>query len=130
MVKHNFRELKSWKRARRLVKAIYLQTQSFPKTEQFGLTAQIRRCAISIPSNLAEGCGRDTDAQMLHFLDIAHGSACELETQLLLAFDVNYIAKENLATLLDEVHEIQRMMLGFKRYVKQNKSQSAQPSKV
>ncbi len=120
MVKHNFRELKSWKKSRNLVKDIYLISQNFPKVEQFGLISQIRRSAVSIPSNIAEGCGRDTKAQTLQFLDYAHGSACELETQLLLSFDVNYLNEENLSDLLNQVHEIQRTILGFKKYMQQS----------
>lgn len=114
MYKHNFRELKVWKKARSLVREIYLATQIFPKEEVYGLTNQIRRCAVSIPSNIAEGCGRNSDNQLSHFLDIAHGSSCELETQLILANDLAYIAESKLIELIAKVHEIQKMTLAFK----------------
>lgn len=112
--KHNFRELKVWHKARHLVKEVYLTTQSFPKEELYGLTNQIRRCAVSVPSNIAEGCGRNSDNQLSHFLDVAHGSSCELETQLVLANDLNYLQEKNLTELIPKVHEVQKMILGFK----------------
>ncbi|MGB1218068.1 MAG: four helix bundle protein, partial [Saprospiraceae bacterium] len=80
--RHNFRELNAWKKARLLVKEIYLMTESFPKSEMFGLTSQMRRAAVSIPSNIAEGCGRGTIPQFKQFLDISYASSCELETQI------------------------------------------------
>ena len=78
---HNFKELKVWQNARVLVKEIYLSTGNFPTEEKYGITSQIRRSAISIPSNIAEGCGRRTDKDFSHFLNIALGSAYELQTQ-------------------------------------------------
>jgi len=75
---NNFRELHVWKKAMNLVKEIYKSTKHFPKEEQFGLTNQIRRCAVSIPSNIAEGAGRGTKKDFSHFLDIAKGSSYEL----------------------------------------------------
>jgi len=111
---HNFRELHVWKRARAFVAVVYEVTKVFPKEEMFALTQQIRRCAVSIPSNIAEGCGRGTDPQLVQFLDVAHGSACELETQLYLAFDLNYLQKPLLMSTINEVNEIQKMILGFR----------------
>ena len=84
MMRHNFKALEIWKRSRKLVKNTYLTTKTFPSEEKFGLVSQINRSAVSIPSNIAEGCGRGTDAQLVHFLDIAIGSNCELETQFYL----------------------------------------------
>ncbi len=112
--RHNFRELKIWRRSRRLVKAVYELTNNFPSEEKYSLTSQIRRCAVSIPSNIAEGCGRGSDPQLAHHLAIAHGSSCELETQLLLATDLSIISEKNIEAVLIEIHEIQRMILGFK----------------
>jgi len=74
----------------------------------------MRRSAISIPSNIAEGCGRGTDAQLAHFLDVAQGSSYELETQLILACDLNFLAKEKLLELIDKIQEIEKMNFGFK----------------
>ncbi len=112
---HNFRELKVWKKSRILVKDVYILTQKFPKAEQFGLTSQIRRSAISVPSNIAEGCGRDTKKQLSHFLEIAMGSSCELETQLLLAFDIGYLTEIELNTVVTQINKIQKMIVGFKK---------------
>jgi four helix bundle protein len=83
-MQHNFRELLVWQKSMELTTQVYELSKQFPKTEQYGLTSQIRRCAVSIPSNIAEGAGRDTKPQFAHFLAIAQGSAFELETQLLL----------------------------------------------
>ncbi len=98
-----------------LVKEVYILTQGFPKAEQFGLTSQIRRSAVSIPSNIAEGCGRDTDKQLKYFLEIASGSSCELETQLLLAFDLEYLTEKELNTVEIKINEVQKMIVGFKK---------------
>src|SRR5690606_40019983 len=89
---HNFKELKVWQNAMSLTKAIYLITDQFPDKERFGLTSQIRRSAVSIPSNIAEGSGRGTDKDFVHFLHITFGSACELETQIILANELTYIS--------------------------------------
>jgi four helix bundle protein len=112
---HNFRNLKVWEYAFSLVTEVYLETKSFPKEEVFSLTTQIRRCAVSIPSNIAEGCGRGTNKQLSHFLDISQGSACELETQLLLAARLNYLSESKCKILIDKVQEVQRMIRGFKK---------------
>ena len=88
----NFKNLSIWQRSRSLVKVIYLATNDFLKDKIFGLTAQIRRAAISIPSNIAEGCGRNTNKDLSRFLDISIGSICEVETQLYLAFDLEFIS--------------------------------------
>ncbi len=82
---NTYKDLIVWQKSMELVKEIYLLTESFPKEEIFGLTSQIRRCAVSIPSNIAEGKLRGTDAQFKQFLSIAYGSGGELETQLLIA---------------------------------------------
>jgi len=96
------------------VKQIYEITRNFPDDEKFGLTSQIRRCAVSVPSNIAEGCGRGTNPQLKHFLDIAIGSLCELETQIYLSYDLNYISKTIGAELVKEATEIRKMTKSFK----------------
>lgn len=111
---HNFRELKTWKKSRELVKEIYVLTQRFPKEELYGLISQMRRAVVSIPSNIAEGCGRQTNAQLAQFLDIAHGSSCELETQLYLSFDLSFIREAEMNTVLEKITEIQKMIISFK----------------
>ena len=115
---HNFKELKVWQKARILNKLIYMQTRDFPKEERFGLRGQMRRCAISISSNIAEGCGRGTDAQLLHFLGIAQGSAFELESQLILSSDLTFIPEQSVESLLEILREIQKMIRGFKSSLK------------
>ncbi len=91
---HNFRELKIWQKGRTLVKDVYELTTFLPKEETFGLTSQIKRSVISIPSNIAEGAGRGSDKDFNRFLDIAYGSCFELETQLILCVDLTYISEE------------------------------------
>ena len=113
MMRHNFKALEIWKRSRKLVQNTYLTTKTFPSEEKFGLVSQMNRSAVSIPSNIAEGCGRGTDAQLVHFLDIAIGSNCELETQFYLAFDIGYISAEVLNKFTDEISQIRRMTIRF-----------------
>lgn len=112
---HNFRELMIWKSARNIVKEIYKITKSFPKEELFGLTNQIRRCAVSMPSNIAEGCGRDSDKSLAYFLSVALGSSCEVETQLLLAYDLEYLSQNDCDKLVSEINKFQRMTRSFKK---------------
>lgn len=120
---HNFRELKIWQKARVLVKDIYIITRKFPKEEMFGLTSQMKRSAVSVPSNIAEGCGRGTIAQFNQFLDIAKGSSSELETQVYLAFDLGFINKESMERINSDIIEIQMMIQGFKNLLyKQSKN--------
>jgi four helix bundle protein len=81
-MKHNFREMSIWKEAMKIVKKVYSLTSNLPTEEKYGLVSQMQRCAVSIPSNIAEGSGRETDKQLLYFLDVAISSSYELETQL------------------------------------------------
>ncbi len=118
---HNFRELKIWQKGRELVKDTYLMTKNFPKEEMFGLTQQMRRAAVSIPSNIAEGCGRGTDNQLMHFLDIANGSACELETQIILSFDLDYIDEQKMNEMTNCCKNLQQMIVGFKIMLEKKK---------
>ena len=110
---HNFRELKIWQRSRSLVKVVYKATEKYPKSELFGLTLQTRKSVISMPSNIAEGCGRGTNSQLIHFLDIAHASSCELETQLLVGGDLEYLPLNEVEFIVKETNEIQKMILRF-----------------
>ncbi len=93
-----------------IVKQVYTLTNQLPKKEQFGLTSQINRCAVSIPSNIAEGCSRSSDRELKRFIEIALGSAFELETQLMITQDIYRI---EVAALLDEVNQIQKMMNAY-----------------
>ncbi len=108
---HNFNKLEIWKRSRGLVVSIYKLVKAFPNDEKFTLTSQIKRCAISVPSNIAEGCGRGTNPQLIHFLDVAIGSLCELETQLYLAYDLSFVDEQTLNSVCNEIIEIRKMTL-------------------
>lgn len=106
---HNFKEFQVWQRSMKLVKEVYELTRSFPKEEKFGIISQIRRCAVSIPSNIAEGAGRKTNKDFSNFLSISLGSQFELETQLILSRDIGFLENENLAFVTNELNEIQKM---------------------
>jgi len=109
----NFHELKVWEKAHRLVLAIYQLTLRFPADERFGLTLQIRRAAVSVPSNIAEGCGRSGERELARFLSIAAGSMSEVEYQLLFAHDLGYVNKETYRKLAQQVNEVKRMLNAF-----------------
>jgi four helix bundle protein len=109
----DFRELKVWQKAHQLVLDVYRQTRDFPAEERFGLTAHLRKSATSIPSNIAEGCGRATDKELARFLSIAAGSASELEYQLLLAHDLEYLPPDAHAPLAGQTAEVKRMLFRF-----------------
>ncbi len=113
----NFRNLEVWKRSRILVRDIYILTAEFPSTEKFGITSQLRRAAVSVPSNISEGCGRGTIPQLQHFLDISIGSLCELETQMLLCCDLKLLQGENIKVKasLDEISQLRRMIIGYQK---------------
>ena len=106
----DFRRLVVWQRAHELVLSVYTATSAFPDDERFGLTSQARRAAVSIPANIAEGCGRDTQNELRRFLYVAVGSARELDYHLLLAHDLNYLSAEAHGELLQDLDEIQRML--------------------
>ena len=97
-----------------LVKEIYIITQNLPAEEKFGLISQVRRCAVSIPSNIAEGAGRNNVKEFIQFLGIASGSAYELETQLILLFELNFKQEIEITPLTNELAEIQKMIYSFK----------------
>jgi len=118
---HNFKELSVWEKGRELVSEIYTITKLLPKPEQFGLSAQMRKAAVSIPSNIAEGSGRGSDKEFVRFLDIANGSSCELDTQLYLVFDQNYISKETLDLQIYNIQEIQKMLYQLKKHFNSQK---------
>jgi four helix bundle protein len=106
----DFRKLKVWEKSHALALSIYRVTPGFPSSEMYGLTSQIRRCSISIPSNIAEGCGRSTNGDLLRFLDIAMGSAKELEYQLLLSHELGFVSAEQHEQLTADVAEVERML--------------------
>lgn len=109
----NFRELKVWEKAHQLTLQIYKVTADFPRDELFGLTSQTRRACASVPANIAEGCGRKSNAEMGRFIQIAIGSISELDYHLLLAHDLKFINDGDYNTLLFDVVEVKRMLTVF-----------------
>ena len=106
----DFRQLKVWEKAHSLSLAIYKATATFPQQELFGLTSQLRRAAVSIPANIAEGCGRSGEPELARFLRIALGSASELEYHILLSTDLSYLNKSVSQQLSKQVTEVKRML--------------------
>ncbi len=112
-------KLDVWKRAVEFVITIYKNTKNFPTEEKYGLTSQIRRAAVSIPANIAEGSARQTTKEFLNFLSIAQGSSSELETELLIAQKLGYITQEDYFELKNEAEAIGRMIIGLSKHLKQ-----------
>ncbi len=106
----NYKELKVWQKSYQFCLEIYKITKRFPKEERYGLTSQIRRAAVSVPSNIAEGYGRKTTPEYIRFLYIAYGSNCEMETQILLSGDLGYIETGKLEILQEGIGEVERML--------------------
>ena len=115
---HRFKDLEIWKKSRLFCTSIYQITSKFPESEKFGLTNQLRRASVSIPSNIAEGSSRQSNKDFSRFLRITLGSAYEIETQLLIAFDLSFIEKEELDPLLNELDSIIKMTSKFKSTLK------------
>jgi four helix bundle protein len=109
--KHNFKDLVVWQRAIDLVAEIYLATKEFPKDELYGLTSQVRRAAVSVPSNIAEGQGRLTRGEFRQFLGQAKGSLAEVETQLIIAHRLGYLPSPD--CLLEHLNEVGRLLNGL-----------------
>lgn len=115
---HRFKELEIWKRCRLFSSLIYKLTSNFPETEKFGLTNQLRRASISLPSNIAEGSSRSSNKDFARFLQITLGSAYEIETQLLIANDLNFISEKELKSTISELQDIIKMISKFKSTLK------------
>ena len=109
----DFRDLKVWEKAYALTLASYGATKVFPREEQFGLTSQIRRAAASIVADIAEGCGRDGEAELARFCRIAMGSASELECELMLSRDLGFLKPDDYERLTNDVTEVKRMLTSF-----------------
>ena len=116
----DFRELQIWQRSHQLTLAIYRATAGFPREELYGLTSQLRRACSSIPTNIAEGCGRQGDTELARFLQIAMGSASEVEYQLILARDLEYLPMDGYTKLNNELVEIKRMINAFLQKLRAN----------
>ncbi len=114
----SYTELNTWKESRILVKLIYELVSEFPKEELYGISSQIKRSAISVPSNIAEGIGRFTPKDSLRFFYISRGSLYELETQLYLSFDLKFISKEQLDNILKQITVVNKLLSGFMNHYK------------
>jgi len=117
----DFRTLRVWGKAHQVTLAVYKTTLAFPKSELYGLTSQMRRSAASIPTNIAEGCGRETEAELARFMYIAMGSASELEYQLLLTHDLKFLSDSVYQDLHNKVTEVKRMLASFIKKLKANR---------
>ncbi|MGK6349813.1 four helix bundle protein [Parapedobacter sp. DT-150] len=110
---HNFRQLDIWKESMLLVKQVYVQTGDFPEGEKYGLISQLRRCSVSIPSNIAEGSSRNSNKEFSYFLRVALGSSFELETQIILASELDFIPDHRLTELTKQIVVIQKKITNF-----------------
>lgn len=118
---HKIKELKIWQKSMDLVVDVYKSTEKFPDQEKFGLTSQIRRSAVSIPSNISEGAGRNSSKEFNNFIGIANGSSFELQTQLILSNRLGLIRSEETEKLLEVIDELQKMSVGFQKRLKLQK---------
>ncbi|MCU0645970.1 MAG: four helix bundle protein [bacterium] len=116
----DFRKLNVWEKGHLLALEVYNATRSFPKDELYGLTSQMRRASVSIPSNIAEGCGRGSDAELSRFCQISMGSASELEYQILLSRDLGYLEDPLYEKLTNMVIEVKRMLTSFIQKIRVN----------
>lgn len=119
-LKHNFKNLKVWQKSVDLAIKVYELTKSFPAEERFGITSQMRRSSVSIPSNIAEGTARNSSKAFSNCLDISLGESFELETQAIIANRVGIISEEQFSQFNDEVSEVQKMIIGFKTTIEAN----------
>ena len=113
MTTFNFERLNCWKYARTLVKNIYSVTGQFPESEKFGLVNQLRRAAVSVSSNVAEGAGRQAPKDQKHFYTMAYGSLCEIMNQLIIAFDLEFITEQQLSQFREEITTVAKLLSGM-----------------
>ena len=117
---HNFKELKVWQLAMSISKEVFIATRLFPSEEKFTLISQMMRSAISIPSNIAEGCGRNSDKHFLHFLDISLASLHELQYCILLSYDLSYIPKEIYDSTNNKLAEVKAKLINLIKSIRKN----------
>ncbi len=118
MAKHNFREIKAWQKALELTPDVYRLTNNFPEDEKYALTSQVKRAVVSISSNIAEGSGRNTDNDFAYFLDMALGSACELESDLLVALELKFLSAEQFQFIFEMITEVKKLIIGFQNFLR------------
>ena len=114
---NKYEDLKIWKKAMDLVEAVYLLMKQLPEEEKFGLISQIKRSSVSIPSNIAEGAGRNSKKEFVHFLSVSNGSTTELETQLILVYRLNFADRNKIEPLLDKCAEIKKMNYALQKSI-------------
>jgi four helix bundle protein len=112
----DYKKLNVWKESIELVKQVYQVTASFPKDERYGLISQLRRASVSIPSNIAEGNSRSSDKDYKRFIEIAYGSALELETQLIISVELNFI--DDNSEIFRKLEQVKKLLSGFMKYLK------------
>ncbi len=110
------RDLKVWQESINLVKVVYDALLDFPTNEQYALSAQLKRAVVSIPSNIAEGCGRESNKELYHFLNVASGSLAEVETQCYIAYTLGYIS--DLSEIDEKMETVQKLLAGFRKHIK------------
>lgn len=116
---HNYKELKVWQKSIDLTVKVYKLSVQFPESERFNLISQVRRCSVSVPSNIAEGAGRNSKNEFAHFLGISSGSSYELETQMIIAQRLGYMNESELIDVSIDIIEIQKMIYSLQNKVKQ-----------
>lgn len=117
MSEKNYKNLDVWKESRKLVSIIYIVSKEFPDDEKFGLTSQIKRAAISVPSNIAEGIGRNSKKETKQFCYISKGSLYEVETQIYLALDLGFIQESQTEEIFNQITTIRKLIIGFIKYL-------------
>lgn len=115
---HRYKSLEIWKRSIKFATKIYETTAQFPPEEKYGLISQLRRCVVSISSNIAEGAGRNTNKSFKYFLSMAYGSTCELETQIIISKNMDYISSSKSKKFCAEIDELQKMIFSFSKTLK------------
>jgi len=118
MAEHNFKNIIAWQKARKIIPSIYTMVNKFPSDEKYALMSQIKRAAVSISSNIAEGSGRNTDKDFAYFLDVALGSANELESELIIATDINFITQKEFNDIIVKIDEIQKLIVGLQKMLR------------
>ena len=121
----SYKKLKIWEEGRELVKLVYTTSSGFPKDELYGLTSQVRRAAISVPSNIAEGYARNSYKELARFLAIAGGSLSELETQFILAGDLDLIENADMTEILNKIEGLHKMIWAFRKNLKEKIQKAA-----
>jgi len=114
---HKLSDLQVWVKARILAKKTYLLTNKLPDTERFGLITQMRRASVSIASNIAEGCGRNSDKEFIQFLAIANGSSYELKTQIFICIDLEFVDEKEASEIINNLEEIEKMIFGLQQSI-------------